>query len=211
MSKNRSRFLTKAKKKIFKFKCTKGNVSTIVDETAKYENEVESKKALNYSPIKLDARHSLYPIKKHTQTIQEFDEDDSNISKLPILVFTPEKNRNKFTSTFADRPPIESFMTEDLTVTSPSISSINFVNSKITDSLITNDSTIIGTEFAYSNILYYSPDLNKRSTKSLITEDLTCFSSIYSKSINSNASSIRTVSSSNFHSCIINNSSEILI
>ncbi|RNA30395.1 hypothetical protein BpHYR1_041104 [Brachionus plicatilis] len=209
MSQNRARFFAKAKRKIFRFKCTRGNMSTAIDETTRFENEIESKKALKNSPIQfLDGRYSVYPIKNQVQMMQEFYEEDSNISKLPILVFTPEKKRDKFTSTFADRPPIESFMTEDLTVTSPSTSSINFVNSQITDSLITNDTTITGTEFAFSNILYHSPDLTKRSTKSLISEDLTNFSSSCLKSICSSSSNFNNTNSRSFHS-LTNNSGDI--
>lgn len=211
MSKNRSKFLTKAKRKFFKLKCTKGNVSTIVDETIIYENKIELKKAvLTKSPVRfLDKNYSLYPIKKPTQNCLEFDEYDSNISKLPILVFTPEKKITKLTSTFAERSPIESFMTEDRTVTSLSISTINLANSQITSSLITNDTTAAGMEFAYSNILYYSPEFNKRSSRSLISEDLTYFSSINLKSVSDSSKKFRTASSENFQS-IVNYSGEFI-
>lgn len=212
MSKNRSKFLTKAKRKIFKLKCTKGNVSTIVDESIFYENKIELKKAvLTKSPvIFLDKNYSLYSNKKKTQSIVELKEYDTNISKLPILVFTPEKKRNKLTSTFAERSPIESLMTEDRTITSLSISSINLANSQITCSLITNDTTAAEMEFAYTNILYYSPKFNKRSNQSFISEDLTNFSSINlkNKSVSDSSKQFRTISSENFQS-LIDNSSEI--
>ncbi|CAF1073417.1 unnamed protein product [Brachionus calyciflorus] len=178
MSRQTSRFLQKARSKIFNgFKCTKGNVSSILEETLEIGDTNENSSARSSLQF-LDSKSKVLNTitsKKRAYRIESDDEDkenDSNISQLPILVLTPEKKRNKFSSTFVERQPIESFMTEDLTCPSPTMSSICCMENHISDSLITNDMTTInGTEFAFSNILYQSPVIAKRSFQSLLTED----------------------------------------
>lgn len=172
MSKQASKLIEKAKHKILTGlklnACTRANATLCQNDTyccidEGFQVMIEKKTQVKFLDQNYENRFTMKKQIAKANLIKpgneiSIEETVHNISELPMLVLTPEKKRNKVTSTFIEKESIATIMTEDLSLRSPSMSGINVLESLTHDSLLTNDSEL--NEYssnAFTNQLYDSP------------------------------------------------------
>lgn len=204
MSKRVSKFIKKAKSKLVM--CTKINETTFSD----YLSELP-RTPVKFLPQKTFASKKKTPRTNVINKYSSSDETVMNISQFPLLVATPELKRAKVSSTFIERELVETILTEDLSIRSPSLSGIKEIEYDI-DDLISEDESFSHSASAFSNHLYDSPVLQRFDINKTLTRFTSCnstrFSNVFQDSFGFKSTDFKSVCSEFFDS---NEQNEIFV